>query len=718
MGKHTKDELDKLFKDGETADKAHFAEQRTNILLYSGQHFKKKAQAFIERNKSKLSEDTKLKLSENHIQVVCNRIITAIHNQAPDCLFTPNNKSELADVKDAELCNSVKEYGSTQIRYTDKVEKLLNNFVVTGEAFKFYYFDPHAGKLIGYKQATTKEGSPLFTDADGNETLEQVDQFGRPNQPAQSKEPVFEGQLKLEIPEPYNVVRHKGAKSIDESPFLTIKKYVTEEEAKTLVKSHPKREDLEKIITSAGSDTWRTFDSNAGDYNDQSGQVLIKYWFFRKCYDYPNGYFYVQIADEIISEGELPFGMWPIEYAGYRAVSSATRCISLIRDLRPAQTHLNYLVSTSAFHIVALGDDKIITQMGSKLQQGPTWNGVRSFSVSGPGPVVLQGRDAGQFERSIDRQVATIYRLADMDYQLEESKVQDTWGMLFASLRMKLKHANSVRKFESFIANGWTTYIHLSQKYLDDDAIIKRVGAREAINVIEFKNMSTDGFSVKAKPVSGTLEDQIGSALEAQQILQYVGKDLPKSVLARIINKMPFFSKESVVGDMLLTDQNIDNDILALDRGEFVPAMKDDNHEEYIPRIKSRMKQADFRLKSPQVQQNYQMRYQQHVEFQAQIAAELQQAESGFIPADGGLIKVSVYDDTTNQNMVLPYSSIVWLKDKLAQQGVGQEVLSKLDKQTQNDILSKAQQLSAMNNQNGMGQAAGMQQPTPMPYPA
>lgn len=711
--KHSIEDLNKLYSEGESIDKAHFAEQRTNILLYNGNHFKKNAKGFIDRNKDKLSQDTKLKLSENHIQVVCNRLIASVNNQSPNCMFVPNNDNELSDIKDAELCNSVKANAEVQLNYEDKVEKLLNNFVITGEAFQFYYFDPYGGKLVGYKQKTNEAGEPLFITPTGEETTVSKGLFNEQFQPAQGEEPVFEGAIKMEVVHPYNVVRHKSANSVDDSPFLCFGKYVSPTEAKKLVINHPEREKLEKSIESCGADTWKTFDPGASDYIDTTGQVFIKYWFFRKCFDYPNGYFKVQMNDEIITEDELPFGVWPIEYVGFRSVASSPRSVSIIRDLRPAQTHLNYLVSNSAFHLVALGDDKIITQMNTKLQMGPTWNGVRSFSVNGPAPVILQGRDAGQFENAIARQVATIYRLADDTYQTEETKLQDPWAMLFARMSQKLKHSSYAKKFERFLCNGWSIYIQLAKHYYDESQVIKRVGAREAINIKEFKNMSDDGYQIKAKPVSGTLEEQLGASLQIQQVLQYVGKDLPKNVIARMINQMPFLSKESVVGDLLLTDKNIDNDILSLDRGEWSEAMKDDEHDKYIAKLKSRMKQADFRMLPQQVKEMYQQRYQQHVDLQAQVAAELQQSESGFIPMDGGLIKVSIFDDSTNQNMVIPYTAIMWLKDKLAAQGAGQEMLSQLDKQSQNDILTKAAALAQQHQ--GMGQAVGMQQAQPMP---
>ena len=108
-------------------------------------------------------------------------------------------------------------------------------------------------------------------------------------------------------------------------------------------------------------------------------------------------------------------------------------------------------------------------------------------SVNGPPPIVQPGRDASQFARAIDRQVATIYRLGDVEYETQETRVQDPLAMLYSSLKEKLKHAPYASKFERFLCDDWKIYIELAKHYLDDDAIIKHVGKREAINIKEFK---------------------------------------------------------------------------------------------------------------------------------------------------------------------------------------------------------------------------------------
>jgi hypothetical protein len=526
---------------------------------------------------------------------------------------------------------------------------------------------------------------------------------------AQSTEPVFRGEIKKEVIEPYNLIRPKSATSLDEAPWLCIRKMLSVEDAKALVKNSPNYDELKDEIKATSDLTYQIFENN--EYVDISGQVLVKYWFFRKSTKHPKGYFIVQVGNKKASEGELPFGIWPIALAGFKTTSGSPRGTGKVKDIRHAQTALNFLVSNEMFHMVALGDDKVFTQMGSKLTMGATWNGIRSFNVSGPAPVVQPGRDASQFARAIDRQVATIYRLGEVEYETQETKIQDPLAMLYSSLKEKLKHAPYASKFERFLCEDWKIYIELAKNYLDDDAIIKHVGKREAINIPEFKSTDGMGYRIKAKPVSGTLEEQLGQYLNVQQILQYVGKDLPKNVLARLINLSPFISKEAVASDMLLTDKNIESDILAMDRGEFRPAVKDDDHELYMQRLKSHMKSSEFKMLNPQVQNMYSIKYKQHEDFSAQLVAEQQRAEQGIIPTGGGMVKFDLLDEN-GKRMVADVSSVQWFLKQLAAQGATQEALSQQDQQTQINILNQAQNL--VNNQQQQGM---MPQQAPMMPP-
>lgn len=714
----TIDELKTWYADAENVDKAHAAEIRTNILLASGNHYKNLPKRGYERVLDQVGTDTKLRLQENHIGKVCNRYISTIVNASPSVQCVPYNENELSDQKDAELSQAVVKDGEEKLGTENIIDKHANAFVIQGETAAFFYWDPYAGKQVGWEQAVSENGEALYKHPMTGEPTADAQSAGVmgeviPHEPLQGDAPVFEGQIKWEIVHPYNLKRAKTAETFEDTPFVIIDKLVTKKEAMLVIKNNPNEEELKRAITENGDQSFKIFEGASGEYVDKKDQVLLKYWLFKPCYDYPKGWFAIQCNDAVLFENELPFGIWPFEFAGFRASAATPRCKSIIKDLRHPQLELNRLVSSAAYATMAFGDDKLITQMGGKVTLGTAYNGIKHLMVSpGANPQYFPGRDGGQFEGQIARQVKTIYDLADMDYEMQNQSTaqQDPQAMLYMSLKQKAKFSPYAAKFQRFVVNCWKIYLSLAKKYFSDDRIIKAVGRREAINIAEFKSMRDDGYQIKVVPANNDVDSLIGKNLQITTLLQYAGKDLPPEVKARLARMLPFMNEDAIFNSMLIDDENIESDILALDRGEQVESHPDDNHDMYIKRLTHRMKQSDFRLLPPNVQQNYMMLRKAHQDAKAQQLQELQKAQAGFIPSGGALVKADLYGKD-GRRMTMPYEALKWLEEKLAQQGQTQDELKALGDQQAIQVM----QMSQQQQQPGMSQAVGMQQPSPMP---
>jgi hypothetical protein len=277
-------DIDKEFNDGESSDRTHFANQRTATLLYKGDHFKKKSSQFLDRNGKMLGNDTKIKLSENHTGIICDRTKANILNQVPGVLMTPFNENERQDRKDAELSNSVKEAAEETLNYPEKLEKWVDGFVVVGECFSLNYFDPNGGEIIGYRQKVNQVGDPLYKHPLQGEVTDTHDMMtGQPLPMAQDKtKPVFRGQIKKEVIDAYDVIRPKSAKSIDEAHWLCIRKMLSSDEAEALIPPNAaNRDDILKEIKASSERVYQIFETN-NEYRDSKDQVLVKYWFWRK----------------------------------------------------------------------------------------------------------------------------------------------------------------------------------------------------------------------------------------------------------------------------------------------------------------------------------------------------------------------------------------------------------------------------------------------------
>jgi hypothetical protein len=92
---------------------------------------------------------------------------------------------------------------------------------------------------------------------------------------------------------------------------------------------------------------------------------MIKEYYFKPSSVYgPNGYFYITTEHGILFEGEIPFGVYPISYRGFKKIQTSARARSVVKVLRPYQYEINRAASKMVEHQLVHGDDKVITPLG------------------------------------------------------------------------------------------------------------------------------------------------------------------------------------------------------------------------------------------------------------------------------------------------------------------------------------------------------------------
>ena len=723
------EKLNTIFRDSETADSEVFSEQRSNILLVSGDHYRK-AKSGFERGLRKYgvgSSQKRLRLVKNHTQKITNDIKDIIVGLAPGVTPMPKNDTEMADQKAAELSRAVWMHGKDQLSWDDLIDKFVNSFVDIGECVAKIFFDPSRGGLRGYAQSTNEKDEPMFTDPEGNETnvpgipgVEAREAMVDANtgmvlseavvgqeqvnfQPVANKEkPIFKGELVVEKVDPFNLLRAKNSTSIKDSPYLIVRKMMDLEKVKEIV-----GEDDEKLskLTEASDTTFKVFDTGKGSFQDSKDMVLLKEYYFRQSLKYPEGYFYITTENDILYEGPIPFGeageiAFPIKYAGYDMLETSARHVSPIRPLRPYQAEINRTASSISETQITLGPDKLIIKGGSKVSKGVDLPGMRTIHVSGPDPIVLPGRSGDQYVGHLESQIGEMYKIARLpENSGDGNSTFDPRAELFKSVRQKARFTRQAARFERFLVEICETYLFLQQKYIQPDEMIRAVGKKEAINIPEFKDVDRLDYSVQIEPVSGDMDTMLGKAMELEMIMQYIGKDLPEDTKGKLLKNLPFLSKEHTFDELTIDDDNIESDLLATDRGERIEPGRYDNHDLYVKRITHRIKQSDFRYLEPQVQQMHEEKRKAHEDFLAQIQKELLESQKGLIPSGGALAKADLYvsvdpnDPSKTKRAQFPTESLEWLKEMLAKQGTTQSQLDMQDQVTQSEIMKQANQM-------------------------
>lgn len=662
-------DLDLLYKDGEDCDKRLFAEMRTNLQLVAGEHYVREGSRFWNRirDDKQLTADQRIKLTKNHLQRVTKLYRNAIESYAPDVGFFPANENELQDQKAAELHTAYWQHIKRYEHMPEKIAGWIQNFIEIGEVHTKIFWDRDSGQIIG-NEAQVDETGNVVNGPDG--------------QPMQSQNPAYGGRVRFETIEGYNLKRDRDAKSMSESPYVIYGKLIP----KKSLRSYFTDEDTIKKFESASSEEYSVYDNNTGTYREIQGQALVKEIYFRPGKAIPKGYYFIYTGTHVLAQGELPYGIFPIISENFDSQSGNARGHSIIRPLRPAQIEVNRCASKIAEHQVTLGDDKVWIPSTGKVSQGATLPGIRVNTYSGMQPIVTEGRTGDQYLPYLNSQIDEIYKLANLEELLQErgDTNSDIYTNLFRSFRLRQKFALYGEKFERFLVKVAETALDIARHCANDHEFIKAVGRNEQINISEFKNADPLACQIKVEPRSDDVDSQFGKQVAIDHILQYVGSSLGKDEIGQMIRLSPFLNKEQMFKRFTQKYDRAVNDILALDRGQFRPAQKYDDHKYIISAITTRMSEPDFESLPVPIQMLYQEKVRVHEEAEALNLQELQRAESGFIPSGGYMVACDFYTNTdaNDPNKVkrvrIPSESLSWLIDKLKSQGTETDALAQM----------------------------------------
>lgn len=679
---HTIAELNALYQEADQADQEIFTEQRSNVLLVAGEHYTRKNSKHWNRirDSKDISSEQKLRLTKNHIQKITKTYVNNIIQHAPSVKVTPRNEKENQDIKTAELNNSVWQYGREKQNMKIRTQQLAKDFIDLGEVAVKLFWNPNAGKFLGYRAETDEAGNPVMDES---------------GQMVASKTPAFSGDLIIERLFAFNLFRDSSAKSMDESKFLGIRKMVDLTEAKALVGDD---EDKLKMLVEQKDDTFLVFDGNQQNFQKSKGQIMFKEFYFRPCVDYPTGYFYITVEGGILFEGELPFGVFPIFYEGFDEIQTSPRHRSIVKQLRPYQAEINRAASKIAEHQVTLGDDKLLIQSGTKITTGVQLPGLRSVQYSGVAPTILAGRAGDQYTAYAASQIKEMYDVSNVveDTQMKDL-AKDPWGQLFASIHDKKKFVLYSDKFEGFLCRVCMGYLSLAKQYFTEDMLIPMIGRTEQVNISEFKNSSELCLSIKAEPQSDDITTLMGRQLTINHALQYVGSQLDKEEIGKLMRQMPFGNFDESFGDMTINYDSAMNMILSLDRGQQPQPNKYDDGEYMIKKLTARMRMSDFPILAPNVQQNYAQLVSMYEDLETKKQMEIKQAQSQFIPSGGARIKADYYiADPANPDRpvraTLPAEAVDWLIKQLATQGSSQDQISQLGEGVSSEVAGKFMQ--------------------------
>jgi len=639
--------LNSLYDEGEQADKSLFTEQRSNWLLYIGNHFNKQASSlhnFI-RGFKQTSEKKGLRLVKNHLGSICDKLMAyTVINHNPDVVVEPKNKTEVQDRKAADIANSVYKHIKKANNFEEMKADLAADFVVAGEIITYTSFNPEKGEFLGMQPTEVDELGQVLKEA-----------------------PKFSGEVEIKRLESFNVFRDPTAKRWEDCKWIGHREMVALKDLKAQFGDNP--EAIEKLTESADED-FVVFDAQkSGNEYSTTGntKVLVKKVFYRPCLEYPEGYFYYYTTDLILAEGTLN-KQFPITYRAYQKVSTSPRGFSIIRRLRTPQLEVNRISSTISESQINFRQ-KLLISSGTKLSHGGTSNGVVGIKYSGQAPTVMQGQSGEQYLATLDHQISEMYRLSHVPEEEQDKNANaDPNALLFRSLKDKKRFSQKSDIFESFLIEVCEKALDCARLFYNENNIIPMVDAKDRVNIAEFKNINKLCYSLDVKPMSQDIQSMLGEQISISHILQY-SQNLPEEYVAQLVASMPFLKDSDLAEEITSDIRKVDDVFAAIERGQALPVSPYDNHKYFIKKITGKMVGSAYQFLDPQVQALYQQRLQQHEQMDAENAKKMQMAQMGMIPAGGGLITVSGLKDGAGEVIRLPHDALLWLIEKLNEQG-------------------------------------------------
>ena len=701
--------LDSMYRNADSLDNRHFQKLMSYERLIQGDHFYQSMQKQIRTSRTweGSSPKARLRLVQNHLARWHNYWMNGIINQASDVEPMPKNDNELKDRKAAELNKSVKSHIAEETDFFSVRDRLVGDYL-KGECAVRIGFNPDQGSLVPgeIEQAMDENGQPAmepYVDPTTGQPI--IDPMtGQPQMRPVFIQPLMpSGIMTIEAVEMENLLRDPMARSWNEARWVCHRKTRDKKDIIKLAKQlvdNP--EALQEMVNklSEEDETLSAYKGTDNNYmiEESDKKVSVREFFWRPSIEYPNGYYVMCTSSFTIMESELPAGEFPFEFENFDNVQGTPRGASRLKQLAPIQLEINRCVSKIAEHQITVGDDKLVTQAGSKIAEVNKYDGIRIFKVTGGfAPQFLQGRSGDQYVDFWLNNVSMLEKIGEMSEISEDKMVgMEPYAIFFLSSKQKMKFARHASKFERFLVRLWKKVLRIHKYHVHPNAVIEMVGSPEKVNIDEYKSTTDIDFQIKLKPRTEDPDSLIAQQHSLETLLQYAGGNLNEADIGMIAKYSPFIQKTDMVLDSTLKADRATNMILKLDKGANMPISMSDDPDYMLRRLSSRMSMADFdditfRQQDGQVVPTdiiHQLYQAKIAEYENMIAEREQKAlamQRDMIPTTGGLIPIQMYEAVPSQDgsvsskrIQLPNDALEWLIQALKTQGMTESTIANL----------------------------------------
>jgi hypothetical protein len=308
------------------------------------------------------------------------------------------------------------------------------------------------------------------------------------------------------------------------------------------------------------------------------------------------------------------------------------------------------------------------------MSAGVQLPGIRGITVTGPAPIVMEGRSGNQYIEYMLAQIKEMYQMAEINEDEGTQSNLEPHTLLYRAASEKRKYTRYVKRLEGFLKELCESSLDMARFYYTEEDTVMAVGQNERVNIAEFKNTQPQAVQIVIEPQAEDVETKLGRQIVMTNILQYVGSSLDQASIGKLIKQLPYANVDESFSDLTLNYEIATNNILALDRGQEPKIFSFEDHPYIVSRLSKRMSEPDFQFLHEFIRGNYEKQIDERMAIVTAQKEALQRAQSGFIPDGGALIGADYYvSDPNNPERTrrarIPYAAMDWLVRKLDEQG-------------------------------------------------
>ena len=657
-GKYTNDLLNRYYDEAVHNDSQAFKEMRQCIRLHTGKQLYAGKDAPPGRGMgygAKGGHD-ELKIVLNHIPRIAGVYLNEILSHAPDISVVVTDEGNILAGRLAKMNKYVWEEHKKKSRlYEEKMRLEILNGIITGE--------------IAVK---------LYWDSEKNWVKE---------------EPIL----------PFDLLRAPGITDIGDSPWYIHRKIYREEELRKMYGPQAGSALADEGGSSIENTDYLVFNSQSREFSEFRG-VEIREFYLRPNAEHPEGYFVFFMRDRILQQGPLPGGIFPIVIRRLQSSLMLPRGYSFIRTVTATQMEINRAMSQDANNMYHFGADKIVTGARSSISIGENFRGTSHLKVGSYGPLrdsflYVEGSGIPKYMDYVT------FLIKQMDYQVnlqskmeekKDSRSGDIRFLIYSRIRDKERFSTIGTNYEGYVREKAERILSLLRYYLGPQDIIHEGNRADTVLIQDFKNTSDRDYVFSIKSGSDSAEDQLAKQYLAQEVFQYMGKEMTRADKGMFLAHTSVSSDKELLSSYTSDIDSAKNDMILLEKGMRPYIAKTMDFQYKIGVLTERMNNADFIYLSPIVRQNYQQFISLCQQQLAEIEEEKLRLEKNFIPMDGPLVKTDYLMNMPNESggqkterLALPGKSIVWLKKVLDKQQGFQMDMEGLSGDTQNNIVGQ-----------------------------